>query len=347
MTLSRIDTLPSPNAIAGLPHGTQIIAEPARVTDWLRSHSHHPLSLLLKNENGRIFSDCGGGGIGFIDTGGALLCIGGIVAGERPASAILKEFCDWCDVKRVKARFVHFTRDEAILLEKQGYRIEQIGASYEMAYEKAELTGSKFRQVRRKLSNAQRAGISVEEITNLARFNEVKPQLAEINAQWLREKRAKPLRHLVYAFDLISPSMDERVFVAWHNGVIIAYLVFSRVLRDNEQCWFHNLSRRRTGCVDGTMQAMVAAFLATSPPGVLNFGFTPLVEMQASEFQHSRVFASLARWLSDRGGLVYPARAQRQYKISWAPQTIIPEYFAYRENTLIAALGLLRTTNSI
>jgi lysylphosphatidylglycerol synthetase-like protein (DUF2156 family) len=327
--------------------GDRVIEEPHRVIEWLRQHSRHPLSLLLRNVGARVFVDASGGGVGFIEAGRSALCIGGVVPGTQPALATLEQFLKWCDDRGLKARFVHITGEDAAKLEKCGFRVEQIGASYQSRFALASLEGKQFRQVRRKLSNARRAGVTVEEVRDEGRFAELAPMFAEINSQWLGAKRAKPLRHMVCAFDLVRPGADDRVFVAWHGGQMVAYLVFTRTLRRDGQIWFHNLSRRLTGCVDGTMQVIVAKFLEENAPCTLHFGFTPLVEMQPPQFVHSRLFSRITGWLSARGGIVYPARAQRQYKMSWAPDTITPEYFAYRENTLSAALGLLRTTNSI
>jgi lysylphosphatidylglycerol synthetase-like protein (DUF2156 family) len=327
--------------------GFRVITQPGEVEAWLRTHSIHPLSLLLKNEGGRVFADADGAGIGFFETPGAVLSIGGVVPGARTPRAVLDGFLDWCAAARRKPRFVHFSAADAAMLDAAGFHVEQIGASFALDFDSAALEGKAYRQVRRKLQKAGRAGMRVEEICTRERFAELRGTIDAINAEWQRAKRAKPLRRLVYAFDLVAPSADERVFVAWHGDEIIAYLVFSRVLRNGSPVWFHNLSRRRTGCADGTMQSIVSQFLESSGAGTLHFGFTPLVEMAPPTMRHSALFAKVARWLSRRGGVVYPARAQRQYKMSWSPTEIIPEFFAYREPTLAAALGLLRSTNSI
>ena len=81
----------------------------------------------------------------------------------------------------------------------------------------------------------------------------------------------------------------------------------------------------------------------------LHFGFTPLVEMDRDvAFTGSPAFAKIARWMAHKGGVVYPAASQRQYKMSWRPQLITTEYIGFPKGKALKALwSVLRSTNSI
>ena len=312
---------------------------------FLAAGSAHPLTLLLRNRAAEFFRD-GDDGVGFFRHGRGALVVGGALAHPDRRSQTLRRFVAWCDDQRLRPVFMHIPSQDAPTLAELGFRIDQLGASYSRHFDSDQLDGSSFRQVRRKLNAARRAGVTVERIDDAARFAAVRPTLVEINADWLKRKGQRHLRHLVGAFDEIRLDEDERLYVAWNEGRLIAYVLFSRTLGPDAG-WFHNLSRRRTGCVDGTMQMIVVTLMREVGAGLLHFGFTPMVELRPALYPHSRGLAWVVGALAARGGVVYPARSQRQYKVSWAPDLIEPEYFAYRGNPLIAALWLLRATNSI
>lgn len=311
----------------------------------ITTHSSHPLTLLLRSRHTQFFRH-GAGGIGFFRHARGLLAVGGALAAADQRAQLLRAFVDWCQDQGCRPYFMHIPEPDLPILAELGFRLDQLGASYSRRYESDRLDGNAFRQVRRKLNAARRSGVTVERIDNAARLNGLRPKLNEINAQWLKAKRHGHLRYLVGHFDEIRLDDDERLYVAWHDGHLIAYILFSRSFGPDEG-WFHNLSRRRTGCVDGAMQMIVSTLMQDTGSGNLHFGFTPMVELQPNSYPGSPPLAWTIAALARRGGVVYPARAQRQYKISWAPETVTREYFAYRGNSLLASLWLLRATNSI
>jgi len=228
-----------------------------------------------------------------------------------------------------------------------GFALNNIGSSYCRLPDTDWLKGKPFRQVRRKINYARREGMAVREIQSQIDFDSAMPQLAIINKEW-QKKKAKPLRHMVSVFDEIDVESDDtRFFVAEHEGRLISFTCFTRCC-DTESSWFHNLSRRRTGCIDGSMQLIVTEFLKAEGSAVsLQFGFTPLVDLQSECIGGSKLFHKLSQRLEKMGGVIYPARSQLQYKRSWSPQVIIPEYVAYRGNPLLALWSMVRTTNAI
>ena len=317
--------------------------------DWqsvLDAGCRHPLGVLLRLNNATQFRSRSGGTIGYFEHGRHVISIGGVVGRAKDRPATIREFVAWADAQRLLPSFVHMPPDDTEMLTKLGFRADQLGASYSLRFGEKQLIGSQYRQVRRKIAHGQRYGFTIDRIDNVQDYRAMRPDLIEINQQWLKQKGAKHLRHLVSSFDSIEPGGEHRIYVARLDGRPVSYVVFSRTYGENPG-WFHNLSRRRADCPDGSMQMIVSRFMEEIGAGWLHFGFTPLVDMITPEFPHSQVFHRIAAFLSKHGGIVYPARAQRQYKISWAPDRITPEYFAYRGNPLRASLALLRATNSL
>ncbi|MDJ0641452.1 MAG: DUF2156 domain-containing protein [Erythrobacter sp.] len=316
------------------------------IAGWIDAYGQHPLAILLSINGGELFVCRYVGGVGFFRWGKGVLVVGGALTSNQDHVPTLTAFLDWCDEQKLVPRFVHFCSATAAALATLGFKIDQLGASYSLAFEDGNLSGKEYQQVRRKLNKARRLGVTIERIEDARRYSELVPRLRKINRQWLRQKGAKHIDLLVCEFDRIRPAADTLVYTAWHEGNLIAYLVFSRTL-GQDAGWFHNLSRRQTGCVDGTMQLIVSTLMKDLGSGVIHFGFTPLVELEEPIYPHSPIATAIARQLSKLGGVVYPARSQRQYKVSWCPSETSREFLAYRGNPLGAVLWFLRATNSL
>ena len=341
------DVEPTGSAKPWQPFGQEgITAEKAAISSWLDAFAAHPLTTLLTLNDGELFVRADVGGVGFFRFGRGVLAVGGALTPDGDHRPTLEAFLEWCAAERLIPQFVHFSRATAAALAQLGFKIDQLGASYSLALDDGKLSGRQYQQVRRKLNKAQRLGVTIERIENVGRFETLIPTLQEINRQWLRQKGAKHIKLLVCEFNRIRPDADTLIYTAWHDGELVAYLVFSRTT-GSDSGWFHNLSRRKPGCVDGTMQLIVSRLMEDVGNGIIHFGFTPLVELQAPVYPHSKVASVIARQLSKFGGVVYPARSQRQYKASWCPTEVSPEYLAYRGSTLRAILWFLRATNSL
>lgn len=323
-----------------------LTTDAAAIEGWISEYGRHPLSVLLPINGGELFVRAGVGGVGFIRWRKGLLAVGGALTHDHDHLPTLAAFLDWCERERLPPRFVHFSSATAVALATLGFKIDQLGASYSLAFQDGSLSGKKYQQVRRKLNKAQRLGVTVERIQDEERYRALAPTFRDINRQWLRQKGTKHINLLVCEFDRIKPNADTLIYAAWHEGELIAYLIFSRTLGDDAG-WFHNLSRRKTGRVDGTMQLIVSTLMRDVGSGIIHFGFTPLVDLTDPIYPHSAVASSIARQLAKLGGVVYPARSQRQYKVSWCPSQVSPEYLAYRGNTLGAMFWFLRATNSL
>ncbi len=317
-----------------------------QISGWIEQYSQHPLSILLSINGGELFVRARTGGVGFFRWGTGLLVVGGVMTDDEDHGPTLAAFLDWCEREKLTPRFVHFPPATASALADLGFMIDQLGASYSLSFQDSKLSGKGYQQVRRKLNKARRLGVTVERIRDEERYLALVPELEKINLEWLGQKGAKHIELLVCEFERVKPDANTLIYAAWHQNELIAYIVFSRTSGENPG-WFHNLSRRRAECVDGTMQLIVHSLMQEIDSGVIHFGFTPLVDLTESTYPHSVVAKLIAKRLASLGGVVYPARSQRQYKVSWCPSEVIPEYLAYRGNTLGAMLWFLRATNSL
>lgn len=271
------------------------------------------------------------------------------MAKPQDKQVLFIKYLDWCKQNNYKPLFLHFPDSDIELFNEFGFKVNQIGACYGIDMNQYSMAGKKFQQLRYKINKAKSKNIIVEEIHSQKEFHETKPKLIEINDSWLKKKKAKPIHIMVTDFDSIRLDVSSnRLFVARFDGEIISYILYSKTFGDDSG-WFHNLSRHKKGAPDGSMQLITKTFMEdmAGKTAYLHFGFTPLVEMGQEKAIGSNGFKRIAEYLSAKGGVVYPARSQRQYKMSWRPTYISPEYFAYNCGALSALLSLLFATNSI
>lgn len=333
----------APSQLAG-PVG--LTTDATVMADWIGKFGKHPLAFLVLLNGGELFVCAGVGAVGFFRHGNGVLAVGGALTSAQDHSATIREFLLWCHREGLKPRFIHFPPETAAALAAEGFKVDQLGASYSLEFGDTGLKGGQYRQVRRKLNKAKRLGVTVERIETQSRFEELLPTFHEVNRQWLRQKGGKHLRLLVCDLERMVAGQDTLMYAAWHKGELVAYLIFSKTLGEDSG-WFHNLSRRKTGCVDGTMQLIMARLMQDISSGTVHFGFTPLVEITDAAYPHSKVAGAIIRLLCRLGGVLYPARSQRQYKMSWCPTQTMPEYFAYQGSSIKALVWFLRATNSL
>ncbi|NHB88922.1 DUF2156 domain-containing protein [Photorhabdus tasmaniensis] len=315
-------------------------------------YAKHPLSSLLFNSETLWFTNQKGA-IGFFQDKNLHMCVGGILAPDEERAALLQLFLNFTREKRAFPVFLHGDESDFVLLKNNGFSVNQLGASYSLSLNGYSMTGKRFQQLRNKISKSRRAGISVREISSQEEYYRLKPQLEQINQLWLKEKHAKALKKLVIDFNTVEVNSGEhRVYIATRGEQIQAYIVYSYTWGETSG-WFHSLSRKKPDIPDGTMQFInetaINDFLEEGTVSYLHLGFTPLVEFgEEKNFNDSAIFNKVAKWLSSKGGIVYPAASQRQYKMSWRPSLIEPEYIAFPKGKAMKALwSTLRTTNSI
>ena len=279
-----------------------------------------------------------------------LISIGGLLADTANKPKILKYFLDFCNENKLNYMFLHFASEDIDFLNKEGVLVNQLGASFVIDYKKYSMQGKRFQQIRNKINKAKSKDIQVSEIKNQASYLKVKNQLRIINNEWLNNKDAKLLKNIVIDFESIELGCDlHKIFVATHEEKIIAYIIYSKNFGTYDG-WFHNLSRNTQDSPNGVMQLINKTAMETFGDfAYLSFGFTPLVDVTSKiKIKRSNIFNTIIKFLENRGGVVYPAKSQRQYKMSWRPQIIEPEYIAFpNKKALISLYTLLKSTNSI
>lgn len=345
MSTQTFKTMPV-TSIAGNNH---LIDARDEIEGHLKKYARHSLAILLKNPGARMFVNDMGNAIGITQSGRHVIAIGGLMGPEAGRADLLAEFQCWCSASKLRPMFAHFPMEDVSVLNAGGFRVNQIGASYSIDLRDYKMQGGKFSQLRNKINKAHARGVSIEEICSNEEFMQIRPNLEAINAEWLNKKKAKQIKIFVTDFNAVSINPDTtRLLIAKHDGQIIAYVIYTKT-HGKDAGWFHNLSRHRKSIPDGTMQAINKNFIDSlaTVGGYLHLGFTPLVEMDADIGEGSKAFTTIARYLSSKGGVVYPARSQRQYKNSWRPNQVSPEYLAYKGNPLRAIFSLLLASNSI
>ncbi|WP_353171059.1 DUF2156 domain-containing protein [Acinetobacter rudis] len=279
-----------------------------------------------------------------------LVSVGGILADLEDKLETLKAFLSYCRGNNYAYIFLHFPHEDIRFLEKSSLVINQLGASFTVDYKNYSMEGRRFQQLRHKINKAIKSGVIIEKIKSQQDFDIIKPNLEIINNYWIKKKKTKYLRHLITNFSTVNIDTNlHKLYIAKKDDKILAYIIYSKSF-GKYTGWFHNITRKDPSSQDGVMQQINQyAMHDLEELDYLNFGFTPLVELQNKlNFNSSCFFHLIMKYLEKKGGIVYPAQSQRQYKMSWRPQIIDYEYIAFAKGrALKSLLTLLLATNSI
>jgi lysylphosphatidylglycerol synthetase-like protein (DUF2156 family) len=231
----------------------------------------------------------------------------------------------------------------------QGFTVNQIGASYAVNLDTFRLKGTRFMQLRNKISRSMRSGLVVSEVPLEPWYDEIK----KLDAAWLTTKGedAKPLEFLVGQYGGRYQRL-KRIFIGLREGRLAGYILYSPVY-GSRPGWMHDLSRRQPDAPPGVMEAInkvaIDTFQQENVPW-LHFGFTPFTAL-STEIQfpgYSRAFHWFMGQLWEHGEAVYPARTQLAYKDKWAQDVILPEYVAFqREASIPALVHIFRACNAV
>ncbi|TMU98602.1 DUF2156 domain-containing protein [Streptomyces sp. DASNCL29] len=225
---------------------------------------------------------------------------------------------------------VQLQRSDAEAHARRGLTVNQIGASWAIELENFTLRGTRFMQLRNKISRAMRNGLRVEEVDAENWYD----ALRAIDRPWLNSKGdgSRPLEFLVGEYG--GPAQKHRrLFMGFIGDQPVGYISYSPVF-GSRAGWMHDLSRRVPGGSPGIMEAINAhAVDVFRGEGAdwLHFGFTPFTGLApVNELPgHSMAFRWFMQYLWAEGAAVYPAQTQLAYKEKWAPTTAIPEYVAF------------------
>lgn len=324
------------------------------IIDTLKNSDCHHLSILAANPQNELFrATYEQGKVAYKNQGNYIFTIGGILAKKENKLNVYREFSSFAKAKNKRIVALHSTLDDLEILQQYNYSINQLGSSYSIDIRQFSFTGKNHATMRNKINKARRKGLIVQEIRNHEQFISLRDSLEEIDAEWLANKAAKELAFMVIDKSIVDfPSENYRLFVARCEENILAYILYTRSYGEYKG-WVHDLSRQRNNAPMGTLPLInieaIEEFKKTEEK-YLNFGFTPLADL-SQEWEitgkESKIFSRIARFLQKHGNAIYPSQGQRQYKMSWRPNIIKPEYIAFQGGFKIGALlAFLKITNS-
>lgn len=292
----------------------------------------NPSSFLAVSQGNSYFTRPGRAGvIVYRSAGPYFVQFGGPFAPDSEYRELLTAFLAFAASKDRRVVAVQLQEWDARIYAELGLTVNQIGASYAVDLDSFSLQGTRFMQLRNKVSRAFRNGLTVIE----ADYEEWRDAITEIDRLWLplKGEGAKQLEFLVGQCG--GPAQKyRRLFLGLVDGVPAGYILYSPVY-GSRPGWMHDLSRRRPDLSPGVMEAInKTAIDAFRAGGVkwLHFGFTPFtgldetVEMPGS----SPAFRWFMHFLWEHGEGVYPAATQLAYKEKWNQSLVLTEYVAFQ-----------------
>ncbi|MCK9878544.1 DUF2156 domain-containing protein [Frankia sp. Ag45/Mut15] len=322
-----------------------------QVLDAVRRHTQaeNPSSFLAVGAGNDAFIVRGlDGVIVYRRTGRHLVQFGGPFASSDAYDELLERFIAYVRAESLHLVGVQLQSYDADAYRRHNLTVNQIGASWAVDLADFSLRGTRFMQLRNKISRAFRNGLKVQE----ADAGRCEDSLRRIDGAWLSSKgeHARPLEFLVG--EIGGPAQrHRRLFLGTIDGDAVGYVSYSPVY-GRRAGWMHDLSRRVPGGSPGLMEAINATAIDTfRAEGVqwLHFGFTPFTGLdEALDVPgHSRAFQWLTRFLWEQGAALYPAQTQLAYKEKWAPQTVVPEYVAFDGQASLSGLAhIFRACNA-
>ncbi|QIQ04051.1 DUF2156 domain-containing protein [Streptomyces liangshanensis] len=313
------------------------------------THAENPSSFLALNEGNTIFSVSDiDGVISYRRAGRYAVQFGGPFVDPASYDALLERFVAHVHEEGLGLVGVQLQRDDAEAYARRGFTVNQIGASWAVRIPELTLRGTRFMQLRNKISRAHRNGLEIQEVP----ASEWQDGLTAIDRAWLGSKGegARPLEFLV---GQIGGEMQplRRLFVGTIGGAPVAYISYSPVF-GSRSGWMHDLSRRIPDGSPGLMEAInahaIEVFRAEKVEW-LHFGFTPFTGLDAGHEVpgHSPAFQWLMAFLWAEGAALYPARTQLAYKQKWAADVVIPEYVAFEGHADLAGFAhIFRASNA-
>lgn len=309
----------------------------------IRTHTQadNPSSFLALNRETSAFRTPDTDGVVVYRPAGRFLVqFGGPFASETSRAPLLRRFLDFARERDRTVVGVQLAPYDAELYVRESFTVNQVGASYAVDLSRFTLRGTRFMQLRNKISRSFRAGLHVEEVD----LSQCREAIAGIDAAWLGTKgeHAKQLEFLVGQTG--GPAQrHRRLFLGRIAGEPIGYISYSPVY-GSRPGWMHDLSRRLPEGPPGVMEAInstaIETFRDEGTPW-LHFGFTPFTGLSEDNEQPGRssAFQWFVHHLWEHGEAVYPARTQLAYKEKWAPHAVLPEYVAFHGDADLGAFA--------
>jgi lysylphosphatidylglycerol synthetase-like protein (DUF2156 family) len=340
-TETRIDTAPAASA-------------PRDVLDVMRRHADHSSAFLTLNDGTEHYVDPQiDGTVAYRRSGRHLIQLCDPIAAPEDRPALLESFKTWAAGQKLRITAMQLLRDAAELYARNGFTVNQVGSSYEIDLETFTLRGTRFMKLRNKLKRSKRLGVVVEELDAERRSDPaVEAELEQVDAEWLRGKGrfAKQLEFMVGERGGRGAPL-RRVFVARHEGHIVAYVTYSPVF-GHRAGWLYDLTRRLPSSPPGTIELIFHTALEkiqSEGSRWLHLGLTPWVGLEREHEidGYNKAARFVIEQLGRHGGGLYPALTQLEFKLKWAPE-MTPEYIAWQGNVTPGAMWQVsRVTGTI
>ncbi|MHC5907931.1 bifunctional lysylphosphatidylglycerol flippase/synthetase MprF [Streptomyces sp. S6] len=317
------------------------------IRNW--TQAENPSAFLAMNDDKEVFTLPGtDGAVYYRRTGNYAVQFGGPFAPPETYERLLRAFLEHARQQELRVVGVQLQRTDAEVYVRHGFTVNQMGASWAVRLAEFSLRGTKYMQLRNKISRALRNGLVIQEVD----AGNWQGAIERIDGAWLGSKgeNVRPLEFLVGQIG--GPAQEHRrLFLGTIDDEPVAYISYSPVYGERAG-WMHDLSRRLPGGSPGLMEAVnahaIEIFRAEGVPW-LHFGFTPFTGLDAgAELPgHSPAFSWLMHFLWAEGGALYPAQTQLAYKEKWGPELSIPEYVAFQGQASLPSFAhIFRACNS-
>ncbi|GAA6207428.1 hypothetical protein NBRC116601_07210 [Cognatishimia sp. WU-CL00825] len=277
-------------------------------------------------QNGGAILHCTGGVCGVVRTGQTLTTIFDPIQGH---SADLAQ--PLRDIARDQNRIVckyKITARHALRARKAGWTVLHVADEAMVRPMTHKLDGSKYRQLRRKLRTAEKAGVTISIAQDALPFDD----MAQVSAAW--EATHGGARGLSMGQFEESYVAHQKVLLAYVNNMLVGFVTFHVTAHE----WCLDLMRVLPDAPDGTMHRLVQSAIeaaATETVPCLSLAAAP-----AGPKEHARLEAWARKVFFAKAG----GAGLRQFKACFNPQWQ-PLYMAAPSPAQItlAALDLIRS----
>lgn len=259
----------------------------------------------------------------FGDRAGALIALGDPVGPESGWAEALTAFMDHARRLGKTPGFYKIGPDMAALCRAKGLHIDQIGEEAVIDLGLFDLSSRSHRQMRRKLSQAKRAGV---EVTMFQPGEAPIHQLTAINAAWLGAKQGAESG---FSMGIFARDYLRRfpVLVAYADGNPVGFLSLWQSGDQSE--WSVDLMRSDDSAPQGTIQSLfIAAIEAAQSAGVSRFHLC-MAPMSGLDQAPGTIAEQAGALLFAKSGHLAHLRGLRRFKDGFAPDWS-PRFMARR-----------------
>lgn len=199
------------------------------------------------------------GVIGFKRRGRYVTVADGLLAEPDDREQLLAEFLEFARANRWHTSYLNVPRNEINLFRRLGCQVTKCGEEPLVRLQRTTWSGKEGQWVRRQESYCTRQGVAMREVdpdpTDEHYRDHIAPQLDEISRDHVAHTlHRKELKFFVSQFSS-ADLRDRRLFVADHDGRVIAFIVCNPAL--DGDMWAVEVYRRRRDAVRGVMPGLI------------------------------------------------------------------------------------------